>query len=58
MIGEVTLAMKHGISAHALGNTIHPYPTYPEAIKQAAVQYTKSRFVGPVNAVAGWFARR
>ena len=58
MIGEITLAMKHGISAQALGNTMHPYPTYPEAIKQAAEQYTKSRFTGPVKAVAGWFARR
>jgi pyruvate/2-oxoglutarate dehydrogenase complex dihydrolipoamide dehydrogenase (E3) component len=58
MIGEITLAMKHGVSAQALGNTIHPYPTYPEAIRQAAEQYTKSRFAGPVKAVAGWFARR
>jgi pyruvate/2-oxoglutarate dehydrogenase complex dihydrolipoamide dehydrogenase (E3) component len=58
MIGEITLAMKHGISAHALGNTMHPYPTYPEAIKQAAEQYTKSRFTGRVKAVARWFARR
>ncbi len=58
MIGEITLAMKHGISAQALANTIHPYPTYPEAIRQAAEQYTKSRFTGPVKAVAGWFARR
>jgi Pyruvate/2-oxoglutarate dehydrogenase complex, dihydrolipoamide dehydrogenase (E3) component, and related enzymes len=57
MIGEITLAMKHGISAQKLGNTIHPYPTYPEAIKQAAEQYTKSRFTGPVKSLARWFAR-
>ena len=58
MIGEVTLAMKHGIDATALGNTIHPYPTYPEAIKQAAEGYTKSRFTGVVKHVAQWLVRR
>jgi pyruvate/2-oxoglutarate dehydrogenase complex dihydrolipoamide dehydrogenase (E3) component len=58
MIGEITLAMKHGISATALGNTIHPYPTMPEAIKQAAEQYTKSRFQGLVKRVINWYVRR
>lgn len=58
LIGEIALAMKHGISASALGNTLHPYPTYPEAIRQAAELYTRSRFTGPVKAVARWFARR
>lgn len=58
MIGEVTLAMKHGIDASALGNTIHPYPTYPEAIRQAAEGYTKSRFTGVVKHVAQWLVRR
>ena len=58
MIGEITLAMKHGISAHALGSTIHPYPTYPEAIKQAAEQYTKSRFTGFPKRAVNWYVRR
>jgi pyruvate/2-oxoglutarate dehydrogenase complex dihydrolipoamide dehydrogenase (E3) component len=58
MIGEVTLAMKHGIPAAKLATTIHPYPTYPEAIRQAAEGYYKSRFRGPVKAIARWFARR
>jgi pyruvate/2-oxoglutarate dehydrogenase complex dihydrolipoamide dehydrogenase (E3) component len=57
MIGEVVLAMKHGISASALGNTIHAYPTYPEAIRQAAEGHRKSRFRGPVKRIANWFAR-
>ena len=58
MIGEITLAMKHGISATALGNTIHPYPTYPEAIRHAAESFTKSRFSGAVKRVVNWYVRR
>ena len=58
LIGEITLAMRHGITAGKLGTTIHAYPTYPEAIKQAAEGYYKSRFTGPVRAIARWFARR
>ena len=58
MIGEITLAMKHGISAHALGGTMHPYPTYPEAIKQTAEQYTKSRFTGLAKRAVNWYVRR
>jgi pyruvate/2-oxoglutarate dehydrogenase complex dihydrolipoamide dehydrogenase (E3) component len=58
LIGEITLAMKHRIPAGQLGNTIHAYPTYPEAIKQAAEGYYKSRFTGVVRSIARWFARR
>jgi pyruvate/2-oxoglutarate dehydrogenase complex dihydrolipoamide dehydrogenase (E3) component len=58
MIAEVALAMKHGIPAGKLGNTVHAYPTYPEAIKQAAEGYYKSRFRGPIRTIARWFARR
>jgi hypothetical protein len=58
MIGEITLAMKHGISATALGNTMHPYPTYPEAIRHAAESFTKSRFTGAVKRVVNWYVQR
>lgn len=58
MIGEITLAIKHGLSASALGNTIHPYPTYPDAIRQAADQYSRSRFTGLVKRVVNWYVRR
>ncbi|HUF26188.1 MAG TPA: mercuric reductase [Gemmatimonadaceae bacterium] len=58
LIGEITLAMKHGIGAGKLGNTVHAYPTYPEAIRQAAEGYYKSRFTGAVRSIARWFARR
>lgn len=58
LIGEITLAMKQGVSAAVLGNTIHAYPTYPEAIKQSAEGYVKSRFTGPVRTVVRWMVRR
>jgi len=58
LIGEITLAMRHGVTAAKLGNTIHAYPTYPEAIKQAAEGYVKSRFTGRVKSVARWIVRR
>jgi pyruvate/2-oxoglutarate dehydrogenase complex dihydrolipoamide dehydrogenase (E3) component len=57
LIGEVTLAMQHGVNAATLATTVHAYPTYPEAIKQAADDYYKSRFKGPVKTIAQWFAR-
>lgn len=56
MIGEITIAMRNGLSATKLANTIHPYPTYPEAIKQAADEFQKSRFTGLIKTIARWFA--
>lgn len=58
MIGEITIAMRNGLSATKLANTIHPYPTYPEAIKHAADDFQKSRFTGLVKTMARWFATR
>ena len=58
MIGEITIAMRNGLSATQLATTIHPYPTYPDAIKQAADDFQKSRFTGLVKTLARWFARR
>jgi hypothetical protein len=57
LIGEITLAMKYGLSATKLGNAIRPYPTYPEAIRQAADQYTRSRFTGVVRTMTRWIVR-
>ncbi len=58
MIGEITLAMRHGLPLGKIASVIHPYPTYPEAIKQAANSYYKAKLTGPVKSVARWFARR
>jgi pyruvate/2-oxoglutarate dehydrogenase complex dihydrolipoamide dehydrogenase (E3) component len=58
LIAEIALAMQNGLPVGKIVSTIHPYPTYPEAIKQAAEQYRKSRFTGAVKSVVQWFARR
>jgi pyruvate/2-oxoglutarate dehydrogenase complex dihydrolipoamide dehydrogenase (E3) component len=58
MVGEVALAVKQRLSIRALGNLVHPYPSMPEAIRQAAEQFDKARFTGPVRSLARWFARR
>ncbi len=58
MIGEITIAMKYNLSASKLADVIHPYPTYPDGIRQAANEFQKSRFTGLIKDIAGWFARR
>ena len=58
MIGEIALAMQHDLPVRALGALVHAYPTYPDAIRQAALGFDKARFTGPVKRIAGWLARR
>ncbi len=53
MIGELVLAMRHRITLAQIADTIHPYPTYPEAVKQAAELQQRARLTGP----AGWLLR-
>ncbi len=56
LIAEVALAMKHGVKASALATTIHAYPTYPEAVREAAQEQLKSRLTGVTKSIARWFA--
>jgi hypothetical protein len=42
-IGEVVLAMTHGLGIGALRETIHPYPTQAEALRRAADLSLRSR---------------
>jgi pyruvate/2-oxoglutarate dehydrogenase complex dihydrolipoamide dehydrogenase (E3) component len=58
MIGEITLALKHKLGVNALASLVHPYPTMPEAIKQAAEGFDKARFAGAPRMIARWLARR
>ena len=55
---EIALAMQHQLPVRALGNLVHAYPTYPDAIRQASLGFDKARFTGSVKALAGWLARR
>lgn len=58
MIGEIAMAIRHDLGVNALASLVHPYPTMPEAIRQAAEGFNKARFAGVPRAVAQWFARR
>jgi pyruvate/2-oxoglutarate dehydrogenase complex dihydrolipoamide dehydrogenase (E3) component len=43
LIGEITLAMVHGIGLGKIARTIHPYPTQAEAIKKLGDAYNRTR---------------
>ena len=43
MIGEITLAMTHGLGLKKIASTIHPYPTQAEAIRKVGDQYSRTR---------------
>lgn len=58
LIAELALAMKHGLGAKHLSSTIHAYPTYPEAIKQAADLWYRSRLTGVTKSVVKWLVSR
>lgn len=41
IISEATLAVKHGLSIHDIIDTIHPFPTFSEAFKQACQAFNR-----------------
>jgi pyruvate/2-oxoglutarate dehydrogenase complex dihydrolipoamide dehydrogenase (E3) component len=43
MIGEITLAMKHGLRLGHIASTIHPYPTCADAIRKVGDQFNRTR---------------
>jgi pyruvate/2-oxoglutarate dehydrogenase complex dihydrolipoamide dehydrogenase (E3) component len=43
MIGEISLAMTHGLGLKALGSAMHPYPTRSEAIRKLGDVYNRTR---------------
>jgi len=49
MISEITLAIVSGTGLSTLAETIHPYPTQAEAIKQAADAYNRTRLTPTVK---------
>lgn len=43
LVGELSLAMTHGLGLGALARTIHPYPTYGDLLRQLGALYDRSR---------------
>ena len=42
ILAEFTLAMKHGLGLNRILGTIHPYPTWNEAVKYAAGEWKRA----------------
>jgi hypothetical protein len=40
---KLTLAMTHGLGLKKIADTIHPYPTQSEAVRQLADAYNRTR---------------
>jgi pyruvate/2-oxoglutarate dehydrogenase complex dihydrolipoamide dehydrogenase (E3) component len=59
MISEITLAMTHNLGLKKIADTIHPYPTQAEAIRQVADLYNRTRLTPRVKALfSRWMAWR
>ncbi len=57
MIGEIGVVMVNGLGLLAIGNTIHPYPTQAEAIRQAADLCNRKRLTPFIRKVFScWMA--
>lgn len=58
MIGELSLAMTHGLGLGKVASAIHPYPTIGEAVRKAGDQFNRTKLTPTAKSVfAWWFAR-
>jgi len=56
MIGELCLAITHGIGLGKIASVIHPYPTQGEVVKKAADTWRRGKLTPTVKKVFGtWF---
>ena len=56
MIGELCLAITHGIGLGKIASTIHPYPTQSEVFRKAANQWRRRRLTPTVKKIFElWF---
>jgi pyruvate/2-oxoglutarate dehydrogenase complex dihydrolipoamide dehydrogenase (E3) component len=56
MIGELCLAITHGIGLGRIASVIHPYPTQGEVLKKAADQWRRTRLTPGVKKLfERWF---
>lgn len=56
MIGELCLAVTHGIGLDKIASVIHPYPTQGEVVKKAADTWRRGKLTPTVKKVFGtWF---
>jgi len=56
MIGELCLAITHGIGLGKIASVIHPYPTQGEVVKKAADTWRRGKLTPTVKKIFGtWF---
>jgi pyruvate/2-oxoglutarate dehydrogenase complex dihydrolipoamide dehydrogenase (E3) component len=59
LISEITLVMTRRLGLGAIGATIHPYPTWSDAVRKLADQYNRTRLTPRVKwAFEKWLAWR
>ncbi|MGM0385316.1 MAG: FAD-dependent oxidoreductase [Actinomycetota bacterium] len=46
-LAEVTLAVRHGLTATDLASSTHPYPTYGDGVGNAAIEVVQERLAAP-----------
>jgi len=57
LIGELSLAMTHGLGLSKIGSAIHPYPTMAESIRRLGDQYSRTRLTPLVKSLFGTWLR-
>ena len=57
MIGELCLAVTHGVGLGKIATTIHPYPTQGEVIKKAADAWRRTKLTPMAKRAFGWWFR-
>ena len=57
MLGELCLAVTHGIGLDRIAGVIHPYPTQGEVVKKAADTWRRGKLTPIVKKVFDWFFR-
>ncbi len=58
-IGELVVAIQHGVGLARLAETIHPYPTQAEVVKRAADAWRRTKLTrGAKRLFAFWFRRQ
>jgi pyruvate/2-oxoglutarate dehydrogenase complex dihydrolipoamide dehydrogenase (E3) component len=56
MLGELCLAVTHGIGLKKIASVIHPYPTQGEVVKKAADAWRRTQLTPTVKKIfRGWF---
>jgi len=57
MIGELCLAITHGVGLAKIASVIHPYPTQGEVVKKAADLWRRGKLTPTVKKIFDWFFR-